>query len=64
MNPKQMMWCFCSVVQMLSSCPQSELENVNCILNDVESKSIKATKDCSAVESQLQDVQVCKKKTS
>lgn len=46
---------------MLSSCPQSELENVNCILNDVESKSIKATKDCSAVESQLQDVQVCKK---
>lgn len=28
------------------------------MLSDVEGKSIKAAKDCSAVESQLQDVQV------
>lgn len=42
----------------LSCCPQTELENVNCVLSDVEGKSIKAAKDCSAVESQLQDVQV------
>lgn len=28
------------------------------VLSEVEGKSIKAVKDCSAVESQLQDVQV------
>ena len=28
------------------------------MLSEVEGKSIKATKDCSSVESQLQDVQV------
>ena len=39
-------------------CPQAELENVSGVLSEVEGKSIKATKDCSAVESQLQDVQV------
>lgn len=39
-------------------CSQAELENVNTMLSDVEGKSIKASKDCSAVESQLQDVQV------
>lgn len=37
---------------------QAELDNVNCVLNDVEGKSIKAAKDFTAVESQLQDVQV------
>ena len=37
---------------------QAELDNVSGILSEVEGKSIKATKDCSAVESQLQDVQV------
>lgn len=31
---------------------------MNTVLSDVEGKSIKAAKDCSAVESQLQDVQV------
>lgn len=31
---------------------------MNSVLSEVEVKSIKATKDCSAVESQLQDVQV------
>lgn len=30
------------------------------MLSEVEGKSIKAAKDCSAVESQLQDVQVCR----
>uniref|UniRef100_A0A4W5RPU8 Myosin, heavy chain 9a, non-muscle n=1 Tax=Hucho hucho TaxID=62062 RepID=A0A4W5RPU8_9TELE len=35
----------------------SELDNVNSVLSVVEGKSIKATKDCSTVESQLQDVQ-------
>lgn len=35
-----------------------ELDNVNTLLSEVEGKSIKATKDHSAVESQLQDVQV------
>ncbi|TWW69197.1 A Myosin heavy chain 9 Myosin heavy chain, non-muscle IIa Non-muscle myosin heavy chain [Takifugu flavidus] len=35
-----------------------ELDNVNCTLNDVEGKSIKAAKDFTAVESQLQDVQL------
>lgn len=39
-------------------CPQAELDNVSSVLSEVEGKSIKATKDCSAVESQLQDVQV------
>lgn len=39
-------------------CPQTELDNVNGLLTEVEGKSIKASKDCSAVESQLQDVQV------
>lgn len=43
---------------MLSCRPQAELDNVNALLSDVEGKSIKAAKDCSAVESQLQDVQV------
>lgn len=52
------MCCFCSVVHLLSCCPQAELDNVNCMLCDVEGKSIKAAKDYSAVESQLQDVQV------
>uniref|UniRef100_A0A4W5RDZ0 Myosin-9 n=1 Tax=Hucho hucho TaxID=62062 RepID=A0A4W5RDZ0_9TELE len=33
------------------------LDNVNSVLSVVEGKSIKATKDCSTVESQLQDVQ-------
>lgn len=42
----------------MSSCSQTELDNVNCALNDVEGKSIKAAKDFTAVESQLQDVQV------
>jgi len=37
---------------------QTELDNVSTMLSDVEGKSIKATKDCSSVESQLQDVQV------
>lgn len=37
---------------------QIELDNVNCVLNDVEGKSIKTAKDFTAVESQLQDVQV------
>lgn len=37
---------------------QAELENVSGLLNDVEGKSIKVAKDYSAVESQLQDVQV------
>lgn len=37
---------------------KTELEHVNSTLTEVESKSIKASKDCSAVESQLQDVQV------
>lgn len=41
-------------------CPQAELDNVNSVLSEVEGKSIKAAKDCSAVESQLQDVQVQK----
>ncbi|KAJ8345286.1 hypothetical protein SKAU_G00294790 [Synaphobranchus kaupii] len=36
---------------------QTELDSVNMLLSDVEGKSIKATKDCSAVESALQDVQ-------
>lgn len=31
---------------------------MNSVLSEVEGKSIKAAKDCSAVESQLQDVQV------
>lgn len=35
-----------------------ELDNVSGLLSEVEGKSIKATKDHSAVESQLQDVQV------
>lgn len=39
-------------------CPQAELDNVSGVLSEVEGKSIKAAKDCSAVESQLQDVQV------
>lgn len=43
--------CYVAAVQM-------ELDNVSTMLSDVEGKSIKATKDCSAVESQLQDVQV------
>lgn len=43
---------------------QAELDNVNMVLSEVEGKSIKATKDCSAVESQLQDVQVIGKKQS
>lgn len=42
----------------MSPCSQNELDNVNCMLNDVEGKSIKASKDFTAVESQLQDVQV------
>lgn len=42
----------------MSPCSQTELDNVNCLLNDVEGKSIKAAKDFTAVESQLQDVQV------
>lgn len=37
---------------------QLELDNVNSLLSEAEGKSIKATKDWSAVESQLQDVQV------
>lgn len=37
---------------------QAELENANTLLSDADSKSIKALKDCSSVESQLQDVQV------
>lgn len=45
--------CFCFFF-----CPQAELENVNSVLSEVEGKSIKAAKDCSTVESQLQDVQV------
>uniref|UniRef100_A0A8C2HYI8 Myosin-9 n=1 Tax=Cyprinus carpio TaxID=7962 RepID=A0A8C2HYI8_CYPCA len=36
---------------------QAELDNVNTLLSEAEGKSIKATKDCSSVESQLQDVQ-------
>ncbi|XP_062304310.1 myosin-9-like isoform X2 [Osmerus eperlanus] len=36
---------------------QLELDNSNSMLSAVEGKSIKASKDCSAVESQLQDVQ-------
>lgn len=48
---------FCLVVQ-LSSSAQAELDNVNSLLSDVEGKSIKVAKDYSAVESQLQDVQV------
>lgn len=35
-----------------------ELEAVQGILSKVESKSIKAAKDCSTVESQLKDTQV------
>uniref|UniRef100_A0A8C9ZZK3 Myosin-9 n=1 Tax=Sander lucioperca TaxID=283035 RepID=A0A8C9ZZK3_SANLU len=38
-------------------CLQAELDNVNSLLSDLEGKSIKATKDCSAVESSLRDVQ-------
>ncbi|KTF79513.1 hypothetical protein cypCar_00035538 [Cyprinus carpio] len=37
---------------------QAELDNVNSLLSEVEGKSIKASKDCSTVESQLQDVQL------
>ena len=37
---------------------QVELDNINGVLSDVEGKSIKAAKDFSTVESQLQDVQV------
>jgi len=49
---------FRSGVHSLPFCPQTELESVTTVLSDLEGKSIKATKDCSAVESQLQDVQV------
>lgn len=34
------------------------MDTVNGLLSEVEGKSIKASKDCSAVESQMQDVQV------
>lgn len=37
---------------------QAELDNVTTVLSEVEGKSIKATKDHSALESTLQDVQV------
>ncbi len=37
---------------------QTELDNVNALLSEAEGKSIKASKDWSSVESQLQDVQV------
>lgn len=53
--------CMCSsdyTHLLLVFFPQSELDNANSLLNDVEGKSIKATKDHSAVQSQLQDVQV------
>lgn len=43
---------------MFSWFPQAELDNVSSLLTDVEGKSIKVAKDYSAVESQLQDVQV------
>lgn len=49
---------YCSENNRVSSCSQTELDNVNCVLSDVEGKSIKAAKDFTAVESQLQDVQV------
>lgn len=39
-------------------CVQLELEGLSSTLSEVESKSIKATKECSSVESQLQDTQV------
>lgn len=42
----------------LSSCSQTDLENVNFVLNDAECKSIKAAKDFAVTESQLQDMQV------
>lgn len=58
LNFKTIMCRFCSKVDLLSCFPQAELDNVSCLLTDVEGKSIKAAKDCSAVESQLQDVQV------
>lgn len=45
-------------IELLSLFSQAELENVSGVLSDVEGKSIKAAKDYSAVESQLQDVQV------
>lgn len=40
---------------------QSELENVNSLLTQAEGKNIKSSKDCSSLESQLQDSQVQKK---
>ncbi|KAG7239737.1 hypothetical protein INR49_028568, partial [Caranx melampygus] len=43
--------------EQLEQAKRVELDNVNSVLTEVEGKSIKATKDCSAVESQLQDVQ-------
>lgn len=52
------MVCPCQWFIFFGFCPQAELENVNSMLSEVEGKSIKAAKDCSAVESQLQDVQV------
>lgn len=48
----------CSEVEWFSCLPQAELDNVSSLLTDVEGKSIKVAKDYSAVESQLQDVQV------
>lgn len=49
-----------SIVSTSFAFPQTELDTVSGVLNEVEGKSIKAAKDCSAVESQLQDVQVSK----
>uniref|UniRef100_A0A669EXK3 Myosin-9 n=1 Tax=Oreochromis niloticus TaxID=8128 RepID=A0A669EXK3_ORENI len=54
---RYMMVCPCQWFIFFGFCPQAELENVNSMLSEVEGKSIKAAKDCSAVESQLQDVQ-------
>ncbi|KTF77303.1 hypothetical protein cypCar_00036076, partial [Cyprinus carpio] len=43
--------------QRIEFAEKAELDNVNTLLSEAEGKSIKATKDCSSVESQLQDVQ-------
>uniref|UniRef100_A0A8C7M7L3 Myosin-9 n=1 Tax=Oncorhynchus kisutch TaxID=8019 RepID=A0A8C7M7L3_ONCKI len=43
--------------QRIELAERAELETVNGLLSEVEGKSIKASKDCSSVESQLQDVQ-------
>ncbi|KAJ8251676.1 hypothetical protein GJAV_G00223910 [Gymnothorax javanicus] len=45
----------CAELAEMLTKTQMELENANTLLSEVEGKSIKATKDCSTMESDLQD---------